>query len=557
MKHIKTILLIVFVFFIVAACNLLDEKQLTSYSKNEVYKTAAGIEGVLAGAYDPLLKQHSYSQTYTVLVHAMSGGFTYNQIGSSWSPIANWEMVAGYANLYSYWTLAYKSISQCNEVIKYTPESPISNADKSRLTGEAYLLRAMVYFDLVRLFGGVPLRLSPVTENSIYCKRSTATDTYARIIQDLDSAEQLMCIRGTNSIGHPHKYAATALKSKVYMVMAGNRPSAVGDLNAEITENMLSERYLEPDINPDQPTNFWLLAYKCAKKVYDDGGYSLVPNFAELWNVKNKNTSESIIELYYSATSPGASASIGRVWLLKSLKDYSPNVIATGVYLGALRPKRGTYAYFNDYDPRKEQSFITGSIIQINPPNPDVTLVVYPGAGNSGVNQFPMLKKYVDKDVTATGYGNESVKYLRYAEILLILAESVNEIAGPELALPYVNKVLKRARESGTLMTYPTDWNTETVSTKPVFRSMIMEERFRELCGEFNEFSDYRRRGLTKFKQLLEYQNQTQFRTSQTYDVLYKIDDPIWLRKYMLMPIPQTEINENVDISVTDQNFGY
>ena len=73
--------------------------------------------------------------------------------------------------------------------------------------------------------------------------------------------------------------------------------------------------------------------------------------------------------------------------------------------------------------------------------------------------------------------------------------------------------------------------------------------------GEFNEFSDFRRRGTAKFCELLSYQNEDYM--AGTNDVYFEVDNSTWVKRYMLMPIPLQELNENIEISIVEQNFGY
>lgn len=540
-------------------CSLLDEELYTTYTKEELYETEAGIAGILAGAWMPLTKQNCYGQFYTAVVHGMSGAYIYNQAGT-WAPLSGWQMNAGFDQLYKYWTSAYSVISQCNDLIYYIEDSPVAEDIRNPYRGEAYLLRAMMYFDLVRLFGGVPLRLEPTNENNIYCPRATAAEVYAQIISDLTQAESLMCEKGAQRTGHPHRLAATALKAKVYMVMAGNRPSAVNSVDAAVTEEMLAERYQDPDKNADTPTNFWFLAYDSAKKVY--GEYALVPDFTDLWDVNQQNSTESIIEIQNSSATPNATASIAWVWMNKNNADYAPKA---GTYLAALRPRRNQWRYFEEGDPRRDITCIINVKRTLQSDGTVKEESLFPTAGAAAKDQYPIVKKYVDPDVSAVGNGNENIFYLRYAEILLILAETVNEIENsPANAYAYVNEVLTRARCSttdGSIVTYPKNWGatsdgeTIAVTTVQQFRNAILEERFRELMGEFNEFSDFRRRGTAKFCELLSYQNEDYM--AGTNDVYFEVDNSTWVKRYMLMPIPLQELNENIEISIVEQNFGY
>ena len=139
---------------------------------------------------------------------------------------------------------------------------------------------------------------------------------------------------------------------------------------------------------------------------------------------------------------------------------------------------------------------------------------------------------------------------LRYADLLLMLAEIENELNGPGNAYQYVNEVLARARTQadGTQAPEPADWSG---MAQDEFRTRILRERQYELLGENHEWFDTRRRGYEYFlEEVIETHNN--FPNLGNKDFTYPVSV-----KNMLLPIPSTELSNNTEISQADQNPGY
>jgi len=176
---------------------------------------------------------------------------------------------------------------------------------------------------------------------------------------------------------------------------------------------------------------------------------------------------------------------------------------------------------------------------------------VYPTVNNTAQG-WPYIKKYVDPAYVAT-LSNRNFIYLRYADVLLMLAEAENEINGPANAYQYVNQVLLRARNSATpAAAVPADWSG---MTQDQFRDRILRERRYELIGECHLWHDVRRRGAAYLKAFfIEHNTHATFNPAA--DKTYPTDDAS-VNKLLLIPIPEKEINTNTMMSPADQNPGY
>ncbi len=324
--------------------------------------------------------------------------------------------------------------------------------------------------------------------------------------------------------GRPNKYAAYALLAKVYMTLAGN----------------------------DQASPYWQKAYDEAIQVYNSGAYKLVRSFKDLWNVDKENSTESIFEIQYSMA--GGSSNGLTQSFMPSNSTYTPNQKTSP--LARIRLHKAT---FDDHgtgipgDPRIIASYIYGSYKS----NSGTTTQLYPSPTASASNGYPYVLKYADPNYISS-VSNSNFIYLRYADVLLMLAEIENELHGPGSAYKYVNEVLFRARDAngnGTIEpteTAPADWSG---MSQDEFRQRIMLERRFELIGEGHEFYDTRRRGEAYLMAYLQRHNSHPL-FNATNDWLYPTDAAS-VKRLLLMPLPSDEINSNRLITPEDQNYGY
>ena len=520
MKKQLILLVIVTVAITIASCKkaFLEEKPYSFVSSDALYNTDAGLEAAVNGCYSIMADYGGYGAGYLTWMTVGSGGYWTNQ-----GPNSDMNALTyGPSNLWltnnSPWDNFYSAIKVANDIIAKTPSGTASEAAKTKTLGEAYLMRGMLYFNLVRMFGGVPLHTLPATQDDVNMPRASKEDVYALIISDLEKAKTMMS--AAPIAGRPSKYAATALLGKVYIHMAGN----------------------------DQASPLWAKAKTELLDVVNNGGYSLVKGFGNLFSAANENTKESIIEIQYTING-GPNGQF--------CNFFTPNgstltpLAATGPF-GRNRVNKDIFdRHRTQYptDPRIDFSYVYGSYVK----NVGGSQAVYPS--NTTSQGWPYIKKFVDPAYVAT-YSNRNFIYLRYADVLLSLAEAENEINGPANAYQYVNQVLARARDKNgdgsVIATTPADWSG---MTQDQFRDRIMRERRYELIGECHLYYDVRRRGAAAFKAfLLEHNTHPTFNPS--FDKAYPVDDAS-VNKLLLMPIPDKEINTNTMINPPDQNPGY
>lgn len=489
--------------------------------------------------------------------------------------MARFNIDPNHSGVSAAWSGVYAAISRCNTTIAGIEQSSgISDDDKSKLLGEVRFLRGFNYFNVVRTWGRAPMPMIPPTTIADAHQGRVGVDTLFRtIIDDLKYAEANMPTKAEQVWGKPCNTAATAFLAKVYAAMASSSYGGGGSY------------YFVGRANPwaDSTDAFWNEAYNYAKKVYDSGTYSLVPDYNDLWMARTKNTSESIFEIQFNAiTSPGNNWAWGTY---VGFSMFTPNS-TTNNNGNRIKGSRAVYnwqvAKYTAADPRMNANYIMGGYFMSNPmastypnavwifptdtiPGPTITRVT-----NWPVT-FPCLKKYFDPAWTSGATANINWPVYRYDDLILTLAEAANEIGRPkDEVVGYVNEVLQRARNSGpggaaAPQAQPAPWdpNDPALATQEGMREAIMRERLFEMPCEGQEWFDVRRRGVAWFKMMAEESNTELLSHQYSSDVgrvnqILVPTDTMLVRKFLFFPIPQTEINANWAYATNkDQNFGY
>lgn len=519
------------VLMLLCSCNFLDEQIVTNLGKDQVFNTAAGIESVLTGCYVNFGSYNGLGNTEfemhfnsLILESGIGAGNTpqYSVPGMVLPTENHGEIV--YQN-------NYKTINQLNNLIENIQTSTVTDDVKKRYTAEAKFLRAVCYFDLVRFFGRVPLRIhSTQTINDAYVSRASMEDIYKQIISDFTDAEAGMPTRELQAPERPNRMAATAFKAKVYLFLACMKQEHLTCCKDKETIDAFQKHFVDTTLAVIPTTQLWQKCFDNALKVKNSGVYELQPRYSQLWNGKTRNTKESILELQYGAVygSNGASFMVttanagysqlnglvtnngnakrnnaGRSTFCEQWKKYG-----NGKYFMSkktLDPSDNTPAMSSDRetgcDPRINANYVYFNSPQwllgdMNRPDspPSFPSTITPS------ERFVYLRKYQNTDI---GRSNVNLILFRYADVLLMLAEAANELDDNETAVNCIEEILIRARsENSVPVAYgpntgkiqPVSWDYANMN-KDQMRLAIMQEREFELLGECQEFFDVRRRG--------------------------------------------------------------
>lgn len=380
----------------------------------------------------------------------------------------------------NFYTNSYLLIDRANRVVKNVSRIAMDATKKTQIIGEARFLRALAYFNLVQAFGDVPLVTEPTTDVvNVAAKRDPADDVYAQIIDDLKSAE---------AANLPAAYTA-----------AGE----VGRATSGAVKSILAKVYLTRK-------DFANAAAK-AKEVIDSHTYSLFPDYKDIFPPENKNGREHIFSVQYSCvrTTYGNPLSEAfSIFFSYPINQGGGSYQADSLYARSYLP--------GDY--RKQVTIITQ---KVNPANGALVL------SRTG----PHVDKYWDPDPCGSGASRNNFMVIRYADVLLMYAEALNEVNGPSAAAyDAINQVRARAR-NGNPAANPQDLSG---LSQDQFRDSVLQERGWELCYEGHRRWDLLRTG-------------RYISTLQAYGI------PV-SEKNLLYPIPQNERDVNAALT---QNEGY
>jgi len=425
----KNIFYIVFILSLASASSCkqaLIEQMHSAIAANNFYKTAADAETAINGAFSPLQNQLYYQRTNWCITD-LSADIFYVCNGNS--PRLQYQMGQQSATnslTGPYWQYTYQMIKNANDVIEYVPGIDINIAVKNDIVGNAYFLRALGYFDLVRIFGAVPLVLLNTSDQSLFPKRTSADSVYVQIIKDLQFAEA-NCLHmdalPASKIGRVTSEAASSMLARVFLQRASTSFAVATD-----NQNSLAE---------------------CNKVISYSGSHpnvlTLVPNYASIFNPDTPNGPECIFSIQFGGYSP--SSMNLTVWM------FTPTDNPWHGY-GAFLP----YASFiNAFDPIDNRKAVNVGLI---------------------FSGKTYISKYIDP---ALSYGSERCNFpvLRYADILLMQSEALNNInAGDVTKFNGINAVRTRAGLGSKL------YSLSNTPSQADFINALANERLCELAIE-------------------------------------------------------------------------
>jgi len=392
-----------------------------------------------------------------------------------------------------YWQFYYKGIANANLSIAKIPTIKMDEAEAKKLMGEAYFLRAWYYFNLVQIFGNIPLVTEPTSLESEQLRpnQAKAEDIYALIVEDLTKAEA-SGLPWVDATGKVSMGAVKSLFAKVYLTMAGY-PLQKG------------AAYFE-------------LAAKKSEEVIDSKQFKLFATYDDLHNPAKKNIEENIFMIQYKTQIIPGTWQGFIIPYNKNISAYSDEM--AGIY--------ATTDFVKSYDAAdlraKEKQFFFTKFTNQSDRNLAVDLGGY------------FIYKHFD-NVAQTSTANSDLNWsvIRYAEVLLTYAEASNEVSGPNAkAYDAVNAIRTRAQLP----------NLAGLS-KEQLREAVWKERWHELCFENITWFD-----MVRLRKAFNV-------TTKQFDnyVGHKFSyGPVITERELLFPLPTSEIRNNTKLN---QNKGY
>lgn len=423
---------------------------------------------------------------------------------SHWMSIFNFNYTNGHTFLDVIWTTNYRGLNFANQVITKVADmtaDQISDAEKKQIIGEATFLRAYYHFKLLTLYEQIIIRTELVTNETLDKPLSSRPEAWQVILDDFhQAAEMLQPVENTEP-GRATKGAALAYLGKAYMYKAGDATS----MEASDFENAV-------------------LAFK---PIVDGsaGAYALEPDYSSLFNGENENNSESIFELQFK-TADATSDNSTRLHAF--VGDWSIGGwggIAATMDLVKEMKSEGMTSSDGLYDNRlygslyfKDPFYNNNSTKQMQGSTWDALMMETYGDTNDNSVYF---RKWLPNYVSNNSYVGVNVVLMRYADVLLMYAEALNETGATAQAIPLINKV----REVHGHM--PPITGTSQTDVK----NQIIHERTMELTLESVRFFDLRRWGL--LDQAMQAAGRTNFNAAS----------------HAYLPIPLSEVQSNSAIN--------
>jgi hypothetical protein len=416
----------------------LDLSDPTQKSTANFYKTQAEIQQAVNGSYSNLqtLTLNAWifgelpSDNTTIQINAADRGQT-----AQIEQYEYYNLASQNPNVATLWSQTYNAIYNINYTLSKIPDATITNEVKrNQFIGELKFLRAYHYFQLVQLFGDVTLITQPLTtaNDAFQTKRSPVAEVYRQIVADLTDAGDKLPMKGQYAaadVGRATKGAALGLLGKVYLT---------------------DHKFKEAETTLKQVLTM---------------GYSLNSNYADNYDVAKKNGPESLFEVQYQGNNNLGEHSNFEYNFLP-LYSYGaitgfPSANPNGFNI----PTKSLINEFESGDKRFPVSVELG----------------YTNASGAYV-AIPYINKYVWPH-TLVGATNSNWPVLRYADVLLMLAEALNE-QGTSMgdALSYLNMVRTRAGLAGV-----------SGLSQTAFRTAVNHERRMELCFENDRWFQLKR----------------------------------------------------------------
>lgn len=393
MKKVKSIILGALAFASLVGCSdFLKENPKTFLTPDNYFTTGEQMQAAVNGLYSYLDDIFDGdievgTQRFIFLEYMSGYGERPRTATSFYLTEANLLTVSEENNnLEALWRSAYTAIENANSTIAgiESSKAEVSSDFKNQLLGEAYFMRAYHYFNLVRLWGQIPLKTTPTTDlSSSQIALSSGQEVFAQIERDLEYAEELMGdLSWVKTDGHVSLGAVKALLSKVYLTMAGY-PLSLG-----------SEYYVK--------------AYEKAAEIVNKKAYSLYPDYQSMRDNISSNSGEWILCIQREQDKAGSPVHNDMLPYPEPSVEISKN----SAYGGALAPTVEFYNSYDEGDLRKaDYGYYTTKVNALD------------GSGEVELGR-PYIYKYWDANCASTSKSGANYALLRYADVLLTLAEA-------------------------------------------------------------------------------------------------------------------------------------
>lgn len=370
--------------------DFLNQEPISNGSVTGFFKTQADIEQGVAGAYNSLQSYKQYGANFIFFMEVRSDNTYTESVTTSGGIYGDFDLFRTTSTnsiLDLTWAGCYEGIQRCNIVLANIDNVVMDETLKKQYKGEMLFIRALTYFNLVRIWGDIPLVIKEVKDpfEAFTFTRTPSSEVYQQIVTDLNDAAGLL--------------SEKLEKARTGAISAGAANSLLGKVYLTLKDYQKAESVL--------------------KKVIDSKVYKLLDNYGDVFNVLNKNSAESIFEIQYNKDVTDQGSRFANIFAPKGSTEVTGGV---GTSLGDNTPTEDLYGKYEPGDLRKDIS----------------------------IGQISDGRLYCKKFVVAPVLPNQSDAnfiVLRYADILLMYVEALNENSYKTDgdAFLYLNKIRERA----------------------------------------------------------------------------------------------------------------
>ena len=588
-----------FISCVISSCSdLLSDDNPTAITG--VYDTEAMLEsnvvGVTSNGFTTAAVYEIFGGASGIVTWGVTGEAQYEQ--TKFTHCMNFSIQLSGSENKNFFYNQYSVIQKANLILANLPDSPVDADYKKEIEAECKFYRAMAYFNLVRCYGDVPLRLTPPSaKDATDCPVSPYYKVYAKVIDDFQSAfDDMRNPQRAESISpkdfRPNKYAAIAYLSCVYTHIGSllshqsdnfwdtSKPDRLPDfkdlgiVSAEDAYR-LALQYSEL-ILPESETYDPQSPYRLVEKIQDlfqfDGvfsrnGYTSWKNPEQI--MVSSSSIESANTNYFTRnTVPNFCPGTSQELKSDNTARLRPSRFLFEKWCSSYPGEKGTVSFADVYisssDPRVQSTLWYGELIL----STGDKIITYPYSKTvNRASSFPYFKKYWSKRFMGS-YSDCDYYHLRLAEIYLNAAEAATYLGEEATAKKYIEVIHARARHSvpdGSADSLQPSWEGRTFADKNELLVAIFWERMFELAGEGHEFTDTHRFGAKWLSEVIAkplndfYElkiNTGLFGKHYAPNVSF-LEDVDKLRKSLVCPLPQLETDSNSGItSGPDFNWG-
>lgn len=539
MKYFKSIFFLLAIGVLFSCKKFLDTKPTDFLAPETYYSNADELNAGLIGVYDALSYETTYGNNlFANLTIATDEAFWNRSAQTTGTQVYNFDY--SNAEIAGLWATLYQGIERANVLIANINKPKMDETERAAILGQALFLRGYYHFLLVSNFGGVPLKIAQQgSVSQVDIARTPAKEVYAQVLKDMTDAEaMLMPASAYTNSSRISKTAAQGILARVCLTMAGEPINDASKYAEALSWAKKIEASNEHQLRTSFDANLTNSAYS-----------QIFINLSQdIYDIK-----ESMWEASFSGNRiSDAFLEAGRLGNTVGIQFTLETPDSVGYSYGFVNVTKRQFLRYGNGDLRRDWAIAP---FRYNTSSP-FARVNWTAAQiyNRNVGKFRRsFEKLFPKN---KNYTPINFPILRYADVLLMLAEAENEVTGPtNIAYDALNKVRRRA--------YGVNINASNAQadapsglSKTEFRTFIQEERARELCFEALRKADLIRWGIF-----------TTTMSSIGSEIATDATNPSFkfgglagtnvAPKHLLFPIPSAEMSVNKAITAADQNPGW